>query len=67
MDAITEYKIVMATTPVELVNEVNELIKVGWIPTGGIVITQSPASQQIGDYVGVQTFSHQSMVKLKVF
>ncbi len=68
MDKITEYKIVSVVSPAELVKEVNELIQEGWIPTGGLTITQSPVSAKVeGGYLANQTFSHQAMVKLKVF
>ena len=64
---ITEYKLAMGVTPNELVKEVNKLINEGWVPTGGIFITQSPAQERVGDFIKVQTFSHQAMVKLQVF
>ncbi len=67
MQQITEYKIVMSQAPAELAKLINELIKEGWIPTGGVAITQSPVSKQVGDYLATETMSHQAMVKLKVF
>ena len=67
MQKITEYKVVMGQSPSELVREVNALIRDGWVPTGGIAITQGPVSRPIGDYIANQTFSHQAMVKLEIY
>ena len=65
MSKFTEYKIVMATSPAELSKTINEMLKDGWVPTGGVFITQSPVSKPVtGGYLETQTFSHQAMVKL---
>lgn len=67
MEKITEYKIVLAKSPAEMSQTLNEMIEAGWIPTGGVFITQSPNKQQVGDYTVVENYFHQAMVKLKVF
>lgn len=64
---ITEYKLVMAVSPAELTKEVNKLIGEGWVPTGGVFISQSPSHEKVGDYIKVQTFTLQAMVKLVVY
>lgn len=63
---IIEYKIVMDKSPADLTKQINELIKEGWIPTGGVFITQSPPKKE-GDFIVVETHSHQAMVKLQVY
>ena len=40
----TEYKIVIASTPENLVTEVNKLIKDRWQPCGGMVVTREVVS-----------------------
>lgn len=65
MKEVTEYTVISHYAPADLRDEVNKLIKEGWIPTGGICITQSPFTQEVGDGIAkVQTISHQAMVKL---
>ncbi|MBS1926597.1 MAG: DUF1737 domain-containing protein [Bacteroidetes bacterium] len=61
---ITEYKIVIEKSPADLTKTINEMIKEGWIPTGGIFMTQSPPHKE-GDFIVVETRSHQAMVKLQ--
>jgi hypothetical protein len=62
---ITEYKVVMAKSPIELTTTINQMLTEGWIPTGGIFITQSPITKQQGDYTVVETYSHQAMIKVE--
>ena len=67
MNAITEYQIVSHKIPDELVKTINEMIKEGWQPAGGVFVLQSPLSENKGAYVVAETLTHQAMVKLKVF
>lgn len=64
MQKITEYQIVTERVPNDLVKKVNELIKEGWQPTGGIFIIQSPLQKKELDYIAVETYTSQAMVKL---
>lgn len=64
MQKVTDYKIVMSFSPIELQKEVNSLIKQGWIPTGGVAITQSPTPEKVEGMIRVQTFSYQAMIKI---
>jgi hypothetical protein len=63
---IIEYKIVMDKSPADLTKQINELIKDGWIPTGGVFITQGQPMRK-GDFTVVETHSHQAMVKLQTY
>ena len=65
MQKVTEYKVVMAKSPNELTTTINQMLTEGWIPTGGIFITQSPITKQVGDYISVETSSHQAMIKIE--
>jgi hypothetical protein len=66
MQKATEYQIVTGKSPNELTQSVNELIKNGWVPTGGVFIVQSPVTKQTPNpnYVSVETWSHQAMIKV---
>lgn len=64
---ITEYKIVTTNAPAELINEVNNLIKEGWVPTGGITVVQTDFVRETEGHLGKQSITMQAMVKLKVF
>ncbi len=68
MNKITEYKIVMGLSLAELTVEVNKMLTDGWIPTGGVTMTSSPVTKQMGaGMVAVETYSFQPMIKLKTF
>ena len=54
----TEYTILIANSPSELVKFVNEHIKQGWQPIGGVQVTSAPPVNG-----QAQTVSLQSMVK----
>jgi hypothetical protein len=45
MAMATEYKIVTTSTVGNLVNEVNNLLKTGWEPQGGLVVVALPDTQ----------------------
>lgn len=64
MQKVTDYKIVMSYSPIELEKEVKSLINQGWVPAGGISIIQSPTTEKVGDMIRVQTISHQAMIKI---
>lgn len=66
MSKITEYSILTARSPNELVALVNGKINDGWVPTGGVFITQGPPIQS-GQNIITETYSHQSMVKLDIW
>ncbi|MEI6193230.1 MAG: DUF1737 domain-containing protein [Verrucomicrobiota bacterium] len=46
MNRISEYKIVTGTDGAEVAQEVNELIKQGFVPTGNISSSFSPNEQK---------------------
>jgi hypothetical protein len=62
MNTITEYKIVSALSPKELSDAVNEMIKEGWQPTGGICIAQVPSANE-GGLVTFEAMAYQAMIK----
>jgi hypothetical protein len=64
MDNIAEYTILTATSPQDLIKYVNEHIKQGWEPTGGVQFVISPQETNLGGgYIGVQTVCIQAMIK----
>lgn len=65
MQKVTEYKIVVSKSPGELTDTINEMLKDGWVPTGGIFVTQSPVQRQQGNYTVVESYSHQAMIKVE--
>lgn len=64
MGKITEYKVVTATSPIELTKEVNELIQTGWIPTGGIFVAKTDFVREVEGHLGKQSINIQAMVKI---
>lgn len=55
-----EYNIISATSPKELIEEVNKAIKEGWKPIGGICVV--PAQDPLPGIPGY-TFNLQSVVR----
>ena len=65
MKEINEYKIASNFSPNELIAEVNQLIKEGWQPTGGVFILQSQFPENVGEGIaGIQTVTYQAMVRI---
>ena len=66
MNQITEYKVVIGLSPLKLEEKVNELINLGWIPSGSMLIF--PGQKPYGS-LGFLNFEEincfQAMVKLK--
>lgn len=63
---IIEYKIVTAKTADEITKTINQMITEGWIPSGGVSITQGPFQREGGSIIA-ETHTHQAMVKLQVY
>jgi hypothetical protein len=51
MMRVTEYKIAIASTPENLMTEVNKLIKDRWQPCGGMVVTRKVVSGIMQTYM----------------
>lgn len=62
MKKVIEYTIISGQVPLDFINTINDLIKDGWQPIGGICMTQSPPYKD-GNFTVTETRCYQAMVK----